>query len=447
MSQVFVVDTNRTPLDPVHPGRARLLLTQGKAAVLRRFPFTIVLKVPVDKPAPQPLRLKLDPGSKITGLALVNDATGDVVFAAELAHRSAAIKKALDARRAIRRSRKQRHTRYRPARFQNRRAKFHQREQQHGVWLPPSLGSRLANILTWVQRLRRFAPIAAISLELVKFDTQAMQNPEVNGVLYQQGELAGYEVREYLLEKWQRRCAYCNGQEVQLQVEHIVARANGGTNRVSNLTLSCQACNIAKGTLPVEVFLAYKPDLLKRIMAQAKVPLKDTAAVNATRWALYRRLQALGLPVETGTGGRTKWNRSVRQLPKTHWLDAACVGQSTPTTLRTCEVAPLLITATGHGNRQMCGVKNGFPIRYRHRKKVHFGYQTGDQVRAVVPKGARAGTHVGRVLARSNGSFDLVTKAGRQGGISYRHCKPIHRNDGYSYAKGNAHADLPAQSS
>ena len=136
-----------------------------------------------------------------------------------------------------------------------------------------------------------------------------------------------------------------------------------------------------------------------------------------------------------------------RTLPKTHWLDAVCVGQSTPEHLETSQVVPLLIEATDHGNRQMCGVDaHGFPIRHRRRHKVHFGYQTGDLVQAMVPKGARAGTHVGRVLARASGSFDLVTKAGRQAGISYRYCRPIHPNDGYSYRKGTQHATPATQS-
>ena len=148
MSKVFVVDTEKQPLNPVHPGRARLLLTQGKAAVFRRYPFTIVLKSEVASPHVEPLRVKLAPGSKVTGLAIVNDASGEVVFAAELMHRGQAIKKALDVRRAVRRSRRQRKTRYRQARFANRR-------KPQG-WLPPSLESRISNILTWVNRLRRW---------------------------------------------------------------------------------------------------------------------------------------------------------------------------------------------------------------------------------------------------------------------------------------------------
>jgi hypothetical protein len=87
MSYVFVVDTNRKPLNPVHPGEARYLLNAGKAAVLKRFPFTIILKDAVDQPKIEPLRVKIDPGSRTTGIAVVNDSTGKVLFAAELSHR------------------------------------------------------------------------------------------------------------------------------------------------------------------------------------------------------------------------------------------------------------------------------------------------------------------------------------------------------------------------
>jgi 5-methylcytosine-specific restriction endonuclease McrA len=212
------------------------MLSQGKAVVFRRYPFTLGLKSAVESPQVEPLRVKLDPGSKVTGLAIVNDASGEVVFAAELTHRGQAIKKALDGRRVVRRSRRLRKTRYRQARFDNR-------SKPKGS-LPPSLESRIANVLTRVNRLRCLCSITVISMELVKFDLQKMENSEISGVEYQQGTLAGYEVQEYLLEKWGRQCAYCGMKDVPLQIEHIHPRAKRGTDRISNLTLACESCNI-----------------------------------------------------------------------------------------------------------------------------------------------------------------------------------------------------------
>ncbi len=316
MSCVFVLDANMKPLDPVHPGEARWLLTQRKAAVYRRYPFTILLKAAKPTARPAPLRVKIDPGSKTTGIAVVNDATGVVVWAAELAHRGQQVQERLAQRRVCRRSRRQRHTRYRQPRFDNRR--------RHDGWLPPSLESRVHNVLTWVERLRRSAPIAAISFELVRFDTQLIEQPDITGIEYQQGTLAGWEVREYLLMKWGYRCAYCQKQVTRWEVDHVIPRSRGGSNRVKNLALACHACNQAKGDRTAAEY--GHPD----VQVQVGNPLKDAAAVNSIRWALYERLKQTGVPIETGTGGRTKWNRAQRGLPKTHWLDAACVGASTP---------------------------------------------------------------------------------------------------------------------
>lgn len=427
MSKVFVIDTRKQPLNPIHPGYARKLLTEGKAAVFRKYPFTIILKREVTSEG-IPLRLKIDPGSKTTGLAIINDTSGEVVWAAELEHRGHTIKEALAKRRVIRRLRRQRKTRYRKPRYSNRRRKE--------GWLLPSLASRLANIMTWVRRLLHLCPIAAISQEMVKFDTQFLQNPEISGVEYQQGELAGYEVREYLLEKWGRQCVYCGAKNIPLQVEHILCRARGGTNRISNLTLACGTCNISKGTRLVHDFLKAKPDVLEKLLVQAKASLKDTA-INATRWVLYRNLQALGLPVESDTGGKTKYNRVKRNLPKMHWIDAACIGKSTPELLNIADVYPLLIKAAGSGNRRMCSMNRyGFPRSASKQGKKVKGFQTGDIVRAVVTVGKKRGTYVGRLVVRSSGSFKIATKQGIVEGINYRFCSPLHRCDGYSYQKG-----------
>ncbi|BCL79800.1 HNH endonuclease [Ktedonobacteria bacterium brp13] len=420
MSNVFVIDSFCKPLNPVHPARARLLLKQGKASVYRMYPFTIVLKRVVEQPEVKPLRVKLDPGSKTTGIAVVNDATGEVVFAAELTHRGQAIKSALDDRRGVRRGRRQRKTRYRKPRWSNRK------NRKKG-WLPPSLESRIDNILTWVLRLARYCPITAMSMELVKFDLQQMEHPEISGVEYQQGTLASYEIREYLLEKWERQCSYCGAKDIPLQVEHIVPRAKGGTNRISNLALACEKCNIAKGTQDIKDFLKKKPEVLKRIQAQAKQPLRDAAAVNVTRWALFERLQVTGLPVECGSGGLTKFNRTTRKMPKTHWCDAANVGKSTPLLLSVRGVVPLLVKATGHGRRKMCVTDAyGFPKQHKECKGSFLGYRTGDVVKAVTPKRISQG----RIAIRHRPSFRLG-----KFDIHPKYMRRLHRADGYEYTQ------------
>ncbi|RUS94953.1 hypothetical protein DSM106972_092040 [Dulcicalothrix desertica PCC 7102] len=426
MSKIFLLDTNQQPLNPIHPAQARQLLKNKKAAIWRRFPFTLILKEAKPEVEVQPLRLKLDPGAKTTGLTLVNDTTGEVVFAAEIQHRGFQIREALTSRRQLRRGRRNRKIRYRAPRFNNRRRKE--------GWIPPSLQSRIDNIITWVKRLQKIANISDISQELVRFDMQKMENPEISGIEYQQGTLAGYETRQYLLEKWGRKCAYCGVEHVPLQVEHIHAKAKGGSNRISNLTLTCQKCNLKKGTKDIKDFLNKEPQKLELILKQAKKPLASAAAVNTTRFTLLNALKKAGLPVETGSGGLTQFNRTNQGLEKAHWVDAACVGESTPK-LIIKGIKPLIITAKGHGTRQMCRTdKYGFPSRYVPRNKYVYGFQTGDIVKAVVTKGKKVGIYIGRVAVRTTGSFNILTKIGLVQGVSYKNCKSVHKKDGYSYA-------------
>jgi hypothetical protein len=169
------------------------------------------------------------------------------------------------------------------------------------------------------------------------------------------------------------------------------------------------------------------------MLKQAKAPLQDAAAVNSTRWALFNRLKETGLPVLTGTGGQTKFNRIRLDLPKAHWLDAACVGLVDSVELLTSK--PLLIAAKGHGTRQICRTdKFGFPIRHVPRYKFVKGFQTGDIVRAIVTKGKKMGTYAGRIAVRSTGSFNLSTTNGLVQGISHKYCSLVHRKDGYAYS-------------
>ncbi len=436
---VLVLDRSGKPLMPCSEKRARLLLARDRARVHRVLPFVIRL---VDRTqsdcALQPLRIKLDPGSKTTGLALVrenetiNPATGEIQREAavlnlfELVHRGRQISEALTARRQMRRRRRTANLRYRAPRFLNRGNK------QRG-WLAPSLQHRVDTTLAWVTRLQRWAPVTGIAQELVRFDLQQLQNPEISGVEYQQGTLAGYEAREYLLEKWGRQCCYCGAKDTPLNIEHIVPRSKGGTNRVSNLAIACIPCNTRKGAKRIEEFLAGKPERLAKIKVQQKRPLKDAAAVNATRWSLFNALKATGLPVVTGSGGQTKYNRHRLAIPKTHALDAACVGHIDA--IRGWRKPALNIKCSGRGTYQRTRLdKFGFPRGYLMREKSIKGFRTGDMVMATVPNGKKAGIHVGRVAVRASGSFNIQKQGAVVQGISYKHCRVVQRGDGFGYA-------------
>jgi hypothetical protein len=435
---VFVVDKRKNPLMPCSEKRARKLLGSGRARVHRLIPFSIrVIDREVAGCVLQPVKIKIDPGSKFTGIAVVREtksidvATREIGIAVhvlnlfELVHRGRQISEALTARRQMR-SRRRGKLRYREPRFLNRGNK-------DKGWLAPSLRHRVDTTVAWVTRFKRVVPVAGIAQELVRFDMQNMENPEISGVEYQQGTLAGFEVREYLLNKWDRKCAYCDAKEVPLQIEHIHSKACGGSNRVSNLTLACEPCNQRKGAQDVRVFLAKDTKRLERILAQAKRPLKDAAAVNSTRWALFNALKATGLPVTTGSGGLTKYNRTHLGIPKIHALDAVCVGEISAVT--GWQKPTLTIKATGRGSYQRTRLDAfGFPRGYLTREKRIQGFQTGDMVSADVLKGKKIGFYVGRVAVRATGSFNIQTAQGVVQGISHRYCKVMQRADGYGFS-------------
>jgi 5-methylcytosine-specific restriction endonuclease McrA len=440
---VFVLDKGKRPLMPCSEKRARKLLESGRARVHRLFPFAIrLIDRTIEESDLQPLRLSIDPGSKVTGLALcrmeeaIDASTGEISepvmhisFLMELVHRGQQIKKDLHSRAALRRGRRSRNLRYRAPRFLNRKNKGE-------GWIAPSLMHRVQTTMTWVNRITKLAPVTHLAQELVKFDMQKMQaqaeGGDISGVQYQQGCLQGYEVREYILEKWGRKCMYCDKTDVPLQVEHIEPKAKGGSNRISNLGLACQCCNQNKGAMDVRDFVKNK-ERLKRILAQAKAPLRDAAAVNTTRWKLFTSLKETGLPVTTGSGGQTKFNRTRLGIPKSHALDAACVGNIAD--VRRPTQPTLTVTCNGRGSHCRTRVNaSGFPRGYLMREKSVKGFRTGDMVKAIVTKGTKVGTYVGRVAIRATGSFNIQTADGVIQGIGHKYCRITQRGDGYGYS-------------
>ncbi|NGX57732.1 MAG: CRISPR-associated endonuclease Cas9 [Chlamydiae bacterium] len=427
--RVLVIDKNKKPLMPCKPSRARELLSKGKAAVIRRYPFTIILFAR-EEGAMQETELKVDPGSRISGIALVAKFKQGrkVIWASNLHHRGLAVRNALDSRRALRRGRRFRNTRYRKPRFDNR--------TRPKGWLPPSLQSRVGNVHQWAKKLQRFVPISSIAVETVRFDTQKMQNPEISGIQYQQGVLLGYEIREYLLEKWGRTCAYCDAKDVRLEIDHIVPKSRGGVSAVSNLTICCRPCNEKKSNQSVQEFLKSKPGVLSKFQKKNRLSLCDTAAVNATRIAIGNALRTLELPITFWSGGMTKYNRFLQGYQKDHWIDAACVGESGESVTLSEIFSILEISATGRGSRQMCRVdRYGFPRTLAKSKKRVNGFQTGDRVHAFVPKGKKAGTHIGKVSVRSSGNFNIKTSSQTVQGVHARYCKRLFQADGYEYVQ------------
>ncbi len=416
---VFVINKNKKPLSPCSSAVARKLLKENKATIHKKYPFTIRLKELKETEAmnKQKYILKIDYGSRYTGLAILNN--NNVLWLAQLHHKTN-IKSKLDSRRGHRRFRRNK-LRYRKARFLNR-------GNQKKGWIPPSLQSRVDNIKSWVYKLQRLIPLTNISYENCKFDTQLMNNENIKSVEYSQGALMGYEVREYLLEKFDRKCMYCGKENVSLEIEHIIPKSRGGSNRIDNLGIACHECNQAKGNKTAEEFG------FSCIQKQVKKSLRDSALVNSTRWKVYEVLVKTDLSVECGTGARTKMNRINLELPKDHHYDACCIGMSTPSDLyfKTDEV--LYIKNIGRGSYQRTALdKYGFPRAYLPRQKYFYGFMSGDMVKAIVEKGKKIGVYTGSVACRSNGSFNINLLKGRVQGINYKNCKIIQKSDGYKY--------------
>ncbi len=294
--KVFVLSKEGKPLMPTTPRRARMWLEAKRARVVRRDPFTIRLRF-ATKAHVQPTRVGVDTGSKDVGIAAITN--GTVVFQAEVHLRD-------DITEKLRQRRRYRRNRRRP----------------YG-WLPPSLHSKAEATVKAVRFIASFLPVGQITVEVGSFDTQKMQNPDITGTEYQQGELEGYLVREYLLEKFQRTCVYCGAQGVPLEIDHLLPKARGGSNRASNLTVACHLCNQRKGQQTAAEFG------FPGVQAKARVPLRDAAHVSSLKSRVVHDLQAIfgESQVSITYGYETKYKRiQVLDLPKSHTNDAVAIA-------------------------------------------------------------------------------------------------------------------------
>ena len=425
---VLVVDQNGQPLMPCLSSRVRQLRQQKRTRVYCMNPFTIqLLDRTVDNSVLQETEMKLDPGSKTTGMALcVKGQTRGwfAVQAIHIEHRSAQIRDGLTSRRQIRRLRRNRKTRYRAPRFNNRvrKPRF---AQGYSIWLPPSVVSRIENIVNLCAKLKKYFPAQKIAGELNKFNTQQMQNSEITGIEYQQGTLQGFEVREYLLQKYQYTCVYCNvgafkngkGDSIKLEIDHVVPKSKGGSDRVNNLVLACHECNQKKGNQSLEDFLKNKHAVLKRVQDGLKksLNLQDAAQMNMIRKELYQVLRKrLSVLVDTYNASQTKFNRVQQAYHKDHWIDASCVGD-TGNQIDMSHISYINVwKAVGRGSRQMCLMNTyGFPRTKAKTVKRYItptgqSFQTGDHVCLNQPSGKYKGKYTGTVSIRADGRFDIT---------------------------------------
>jgi hypothetical protein len=378
----------------------------------------------------QGVEIGIDPGSEYTGISVFAIGTDRVrvgQYGIQLSHRGAQTRKKLHLRSAYRRNRRYRNLRHRAPRFLNRR--------KPSGWIAPSFRHRVVTTATWIARLQAWAPVRAIHLETASFDVHSLsEERQLSEQEYPRGTLAGNEIRQYLLERWNWSCAYCGAANSRLQVEHVRPRSQGGSNRIANLVVACGPCNEAKGSNAVEVFLSGKPEVLGRIQAQLKPSLRHAAVLNSTRRALHEALSTTGVPVYPSSGGRTKWNRSKSGAAKSHTLDALHVGEAFGVRVWPAQILEVKAVGRGVHARTVPG-KHGFPRLLRPRAKAHFGFATGDLVLAQVMRGRYSGLHIGRVAVRSSGRFAITHKDGRFD-LHHRYLRLLQRADGYSYGFG-----------
>lgn len=312
---VYVISKDGHPLMPSQRhGKIRRLLKENKAKVIRRCPFTVQLLYETEENV-QDVTLGVDAGSKIIGLSATTETKE--LFAGELELRDD-ISKNLTVRRQFRRTRRNRKTRYRKPRYDNRV------RSKHKDWLAPSVEAKIETHIRIIEKICGILPIKDIVIEVAAFDTQKMQDPEISGVEYQQGTLTGYTIREYLAEKFGHKCCYCGrpqGKGVRFEVEHLTPKSRGGSNRITNLGWACKECNEKKDALTCEEFGH------SEVREKAEAGMKHATHMSIMRWKLYERLKAIyGDSLHLTHGSTTSYRRNMAKLEKSHALDAKCIS-------------------------------------------------------------------------------------------------------------------------
>ena len=304
---VYTLNKHGNPIMPCSPRRARQLLIQGKAVVVQRTPFTIKL-IHGTSGYKQSITLGIDAGSKAVGISATTET--EELYSAEVSLRND-ISKLLATRAQFRRARRNRKTRYRQTRFNNR--------NKPKGWLAPSVQHKVDSHLKLVRKVHQILPITQIIVEVAAFDIQKIKNPDIQGAEYQQGEQLGFwNVREYVLFRDSHKCQHCKGKskDVILNVHHIESRKTGG-DAPNNLITLCETCHSKYHNGEIEL-------VLKRGKS-----FKDVAFMGIMRWAFYNKLKELYNNVSLTFGYITKNTRIRLGLEKSHRTDAFCITGNT----------------------------------------------------------------------------------------------------------------------
>ena len=307
---VYVQNNNGRPLMPtMRHGKVRRLLKEGKAVVVKRCPFTIRLTYEIEEPVLQEITLGVDAGSKTIGLSATTE--NKELFAAEATLRTDITEK-LATRREFRRARRNRKTRYRKARFDNR-----VRSKRKG-WLAPSVEHKINTHISVIGDAHKILPVSKVIVEVASFDIQKIKNPDIEGNGYQQGEQLGFwNIREYVLFRDNHTCQCCKGKSKDkvLNIHHIESRKTGG-NAPNNLITLCETCHDGYHKGKVQL-----PKTIKRGMV-----FRDAAFMGIMRWTLYARLKKMYPDVRLTYGYITKADRIAAGLPKGHAIDARVIS-------------------------------------------------------------------------------------------------------------------------
>jgi len=308
MNVVYVLSPDRVPLMPCACVIARLLLKQGKAKVVRRTPFTIKLLFQPEDTSVQPLTLGVDTGSALIGSAVSNE-RGSVVYLSEVQIRND-IAETMKERARARRNRRNRKTRYRPARWLNRKNSIKQGR------FSPTMKSKIDAHLREIRFVQSLLPITSIVLETGTFDPHALKNPEVlhNKWLYQKGIHYGYaNTKAYVLTRDNYTCQHCKGKskDTRLEVHHVVFRSQNGSDEEANLLTLCKTCHdgLHTGTITL------------KHTGKKKGTLRHATQMNSIRVQLLRQIEA-----EETWGFITKEHRILAGLPKEHIFDATMIA-------------------------------------------------------------------------------------------------------------------------